>query len=303
MSSIEVKKVPYAGWPNCYLLTDGEVEVIATTDIGPRIIRCGFVNEPNLFAEFPDQVGKTGGDEWRIYGGHRLWHSPETKGRCYHPDNFPVDVNLLPNGFHLKQPMEPNTLIEKEIVVTLDPSTRRFTVTHHLTNRGNWPVTFAPWAISVMKAGGVGIVPQYRTPDEEGLLPNRYMALWPYTEMNDSRVAWGSRYILLTQDPQKTNPFKFGLSVPEGWAAYAVDGYLFLKEFEFDPAQNYPDNGVNVEFYTNHLFAEVESLGPLQTMEPGATATHTEKWTLFRNPGMVRTEKDVERSVAPLVQK
>ena len=30
-----------------------------------------------LFKEYDEQMGKTGGDEWRIYGGHRLWIAPE----------------------------------------------------------------------------------------------------------------------------------------------------------------------------------------------------------------------------------
>ena len=49
--------------------------MIATTDVGPRIIRFGFVGEENEFKEYEDTTGQVGGDEWRIYGGHRLWHA------------------------------------------------------------------------------------------------------------------------------------------------------------------------------------------------------------------------------------
>ncbi len=72
---VSVLKSAYKGWQNCYRMTNGQIELIATTDVGPRIIRFAFVGEDNIFGENPDQVGKTGGEEWRIYGGHRLWHA------------------------------------------------------------------------------------------------------------------------------------------------------------------------------------------------------------------------------------
>ncbi|GAJ16373.1 unnamed protein product, partial [marine sediment metagenome] len=54
---------------------------VVTTDVGPRIVRFGFVGDQNLFREFKQQQGKTGGDKWLIYGGHRFWHAPEEKLR------------------------------------------------------------------------------------------------------------------------------------------------------------------------------------------------------------------------------
>ena len=54
-----MEKTEYKGWPNCYRVTNGEIELIVTGDIGPRIIRFGFVGGQNLFKEFADQIGKT----------------------------------------------------------------------------------------------------------------------------------------------------------------------------------------------------------------------------------------------------
>ena len=297
--SIITKRIAYGGWDNCLLLTDGLVEAVVTADVGPRVVCCNFVGEPNLFYENPAEMGLTGGDVWRTYGGHRLWPSPETMSRCYYPDNLPIEAETLPNGIHLRQYIEPNNGIEKEITIILDEKTHEFTVAHHLTNRNNWPVTLAPWALSVMANGGVGIVPQFRKADAEGLLPNRWLALWPYTDMNDSRATWGAHYIMLAHDARKTNPIKFGLSVPEGWTAYANAGYLFLKRFSFDPKAVYPDGGMNVEIYADAQILELESLGPLQTVCPGAATTHTEVWSIFRIPGSICTEADVERLPFP----
>jgi len=76
---VQIVKTDYKGWPNCYRMTNGEIELIATQDVGPRIIRIGFVGADNIFGEMADQVGKTehgciretkGGTEHRIHFGY-----------------------------------------------------------------------------------------------------------------------------------------------------------------------------------------------------------------------------------------
>ncbi len=62
---VTMEKVKYGGWDNCVRLSNGEIELIVTTDVGPRVIRCGFIKGQNLFHEFPADLGKKGGDEWR----------------------------------------------------------------------------------------------------------------------------------------------------------------------------------------------------------------------------------------------
>ncbi len=302
MGTVSVEQITYGGWEDCYRITDGVVEVVAVATIGPRLIRLGYCDGPNLFAEFPEQLGQKNGSEWQIYGGHRLWHSPESKTRTYWPDNRKVEAIVKPNGLVLKQPTEGNAGIAKEIAIELDPNTHDFTLIHRLTNQGVWPVQFAPWALSVMQTGGTAIIPQFRVADPEGLLPNRYLSLWPYTDMNDSRVTWGGRFIMINQDTHQDNPFKIGISVPEGWAAYLNQGYLLLKRFAYSATDQYPDNGVNVEVYTNHRFLELETLGGIQTVPSGATVQHIETWQLNRRIGAIRTEQDVATEILPLVK-
>ena len=95
-AAVKVEKTAYAGWPNCYRITNGEVELIVTTDVGPRVIRYGFVGGQNLFKEFTAQLGNSGEKEWQIRGGHRLWVGPEDLTRTYALDNAPVQFEELP---------------------------------------------------------------------------------------------------------------------------------------------------------------------------------------------------------------
>jgi hypothetical protein len=275
-----MRRVAFGGWANCYRLAKDDLELIITGDVGPRIIRLGFVGQENEFAEFAEDMGQTGGAEWRLYGGHRFWHAPEDKARTYFPDNEPVTITEEGGTARVVQPVEAATGIQKELAITL-AGRGQVNVRHSLRNLGLWPVELAPWALSVMAPGGIGIVPQPTAAHPDGLLPNRTLALWPYTNMTDHRHHWGSRLILLRQDPLAQTPTKLGLSANDGWAAYLRGDHLFIKLFDYVEGATYPDRGCSVEIYTNSHMLELETLGPLQRLEPGGVIEHLEHWFLF----------------------
>jgi hypothetical protein len=285
MSNVSVETITYEPWGNALRLTNGSIELIASLDFGPRIIRFGYVGGQNLFLE--DQEGKhvnrnpaidrLGEGHWRIYGGHRLWTSPESEPRTTYPDNAAVEWKKLENGFVLSSPVENWTQMRKEISVRMNPATGEVTVDHLVENTGAWPVQFAPWALSVMAPGGTAIVPQVRR--QTGLLPNRIISLWPYSKMNDPRVTWGEKYIVVRQGDGET-PFKFGSSNEAGLAAYQLGEDLFIKRYQHVAGGTYPDFGVSFECYVCGDFLEVETLGELQTVQPGASAVHQELWSL-----------------------
>lgn len=293
---INVKKVEFAGWPNCYRIENGIVDLIVTSDVGPRIVRYGFVGGANEMCEVKEQQGNIGGDEWLIYGGHRLWHSPEGKPRSYFPDNFPVYVEILENGIKISQPVETTTGIKKDMEITLHPETSAVSIKHYLTNKGMWDVELAAWALTVMATGGTEIVPQYQL--DTDLLPNRMLSLWPYTNMNDHRVTWGKKYILLKQDPECKDAFKFGISNTDGWAAYANHGNLFIKKFTPVEGALYPDySGSSYETYTIDFMLEMETLSPLVILEPEGTLEHIENWQLFKDVPAPESDSDVDKHI------
>lgn len=295
-----IEKLSYAGWPSCYRLTDGRVELVTTSDVGPRIVRLGFVGEENLFGGMEEGLGLTGGDEWRIYVGHRFWHSPEAMPRSYYPDNGPIQVECEGEGtLCLIQPSEPTTFMQKTLGITL--ARDHVEVAHTLTNEGLWPVEAAPWALSVMAINSTAIIPQPQG-DPGALLPNRTLVLWPYADMTDPRVHWGRRFITLHQDPAIAQPIKLGLNAEDGWCACLVRETLFLKCFDYFVDALYPDNGCSVESYTNDRFLELETLGPLEYLEPGDSTTYVERWYLFEDVRCdLGDEEEIEGVLLPLV--
>ena len=293
-----MKIVEYGGWKQCARLTDGRIELIATLEVGPRIIRFGFDGGPNEFVEFAEDMGKTGGSEYRSYGGHRLWVSPEVAGRTDLPDNSPVRHEWDGENLTLTAPVEQATHLQREMQITLTDGGVR--IEHRVYNKGMFEVYCAPWCLSVMAPGGQAFFPQeaYR-PHSEQLLPARPMVLWAYTDMSDPRWTWGRRLIRLRQDATATTPQKVGALVTAGWAAYRNGDHVFVKCFPCE-AEEYPDFGCNFETYTNERMLELESLGPMQVILPGERATHVETWGLFEAVSLPDEDAPLEDELARL---
>jgi hypothetical protein len=140
----------FQGWPNCVSFSNEIIELVATTDIGPRIIRFGFIGEKNQFVELKETLGDTGGTEWKNYGGHRLWYAPEDPVRTYFPDNSPIKYENHEDFIRLSQPVEPTSGIQKEIDISLSIEDTRVKIIHRLINHSLWSLDLAPWAISVI---------------------------------------------------------------------------------------------------------------------------------------------------------
>lgn len=307
-----IERVEYAGWRHCCRLSDGRVEAIVTTDVGPRIIRYGAVGGANLLYEHPDHRGLSGGEEWRSYGGHRLWHAPEVAPRTYAPDNGPVKCELQVHGVRLTQPAEPSTGIEKQLELKLDAYRDGLQVVHRLTNRNLWAIELAPWAITQMAPGGTAVMPQeayaphpaVRDPQDTStapgsFLPARSLSLWPFTRLNDPRWSFLDRFILTRQDLAVAAPLKYGVSNRQGWAGYALEGEMLVKRFQYQEDGRYPDLGCSTEVWIDSSMLELETLGPLVSLQPGQTVEHRETWFYLRDVQV--TGAGLEAALRPLL--
>ncbi|MFM8394578.1 MAG: DUF4380 domain-containing protein, partial [Acidobacteriota bacterium] len=308
-AQVRVERAAFAGWPNCYRISNGRLELIATTDIGPRIMSIRLDGGPNLFYVREDFAGKSGGAEWRNYGGHRLWHAPEEKSRTYEADNDPIlpsQIEALPDGVRLTSEAGRSSGISKSIEIRMDPQRARVTVTHRLRNHGLWAVELAPWAISVMAPDGFAISPLPSRFHPDRLLPNRTLALWPYTDLRDDRYSLGTNMVMLRHRAgieAARERAKIGVANDDGWCAYARQGQLFIKRFRYVEGAVYPDRGSSVELFTNNRMLELETLAPLVKLAPGATVDYEERWELHANlPLRFGDEEQVRSLVLPLVK-
>jgi hypothetical protein len=303
-----IEKTSYAGWPNCYRMTNGTVELIVTGDVGPRIIRYGFVGGQNLFKEFKESLGKSGEPSWQSRGGHRLWVAPEVAENIspitYAVDNYPVQIDLRGNSLVATPPGEVDAGLQKQIEVRLAASGTGVEVIHRITNRNMWAVELAPWVLTVMAEGGVGITglpPRGTHP--QVLAPTNPLIIWAFTDLSDPRWIFTKKYIALRQDPKNATPMKIGLFNKDTWGAYYLNGELFLKRYTADPAKTYPDFGASYETFTNAEMLELETLGPLARLQPDQTVEHIETWTLHRGIQIDRyDDATLDKVLLPLLK-
>lgn len=307
---VTVDKIEHKGWKNALRIANADAEVIATLDVGPRIVSYRLKDGSNVFKEYTEQHGKSGESTWQIRGGHRLWVAPEDLERTYAPDNGPISYEIETDGsVRFVQP--PDAFgIKKTMAVKLAPSGSNVTVVHTIENAGKSEITIAPWALTVMSGGGIEIIPQpphaphpggsSDAKNADNFLPNLTLVLWPYFEFTDPRWTFGKDYILLRH--MQRGPTKIGLSNSRGWAAYLNNGTLFAKHFDWDKKANYPDRGVNYETFSNEDMVEMESLGPLTTLAPGGSTTHNERWMLKAGVEPIATDADAAARLGDLLK-
>ncbi len=301
-AAVKIEKIQYRGWPNCYRISNGEVDLIVTTNVGPRVIRYGFIGGQNLFKEFAEQMGKSGESTWQARGGHRLWMGPEDAVLTYALDNSPIQAQVKGDSIQLTGSIEKETGLQKQITVKLAAKGSGVEVLHRLTNKGARTRELAPWTLTMMAQGGIGFVsfpPRGTHPKD--LLPTNPLVMWAFTDFTDKRWQFTKKYVILRQDPKNSSPQKVGTFNKETAAGYLLGSDLFIKRASAQDPRKQPDFGCSYETFTNEQFLEMETLGPLNNVQPGGSVEHSEHWTLHKNIKISSwTDQEIDRVFLPL---
>ena len=288
---------------NIKIVSINNLKIGVATDIGPRILYLARKNRPpkNLFGIYPKMGMNTIEGFWKVYGGHRFWSAPEGKPRSYSIDDKPVEINIEKNSVTIYGNPEKENSIRKEIAIK--PFGKDGAqVVHRIQNIGRWPITLGCWALSLMEKEGFAVIPiKASKVDREGLLPDRHLAIWPYTSLEDKRLKLTDEHIFVMKNSKVEKPIKIGTMANPRWAAYVVDGMAFVKEFS-EMEGDYPDFGCSVEVYTNADMLEFETLSPLKTLDPSASMEHTEIWKILDTGVLEPKTDDVKNKLEVLLQ-
>lgn len=279
--------INYKNFGKCAKLSKGGKTMLITVDIGPRIIFYGFDNGENIFFEDIDDTINRDSDYiktnlkgkgiWHIYGGHRIWKSPEYED-SYYPDNSPVKVLELSNGVSFVSDTEITTGLQKILNIYMDDNGNA-TIDHIFLNQGKHTTPkIALWTLSVMDKGAKAEIPL--STKDTGLLANRNLVLWSYTDINDKRLSIQNDKITVSQSCDAETALKIGTYVDKQ-VKVNIKGMIFTKDFD-RKGGDYADFHCNVECYTNKHMLEIESLSNLQSLEIGQSLMHTEHWTLTK---------------------
>lgn len=287
----------YAGY-ECTKIENEVISLWVTNQVGPRVIGLELDPGTNLFAELPGaSLECPGVGDYQLRGGHRLWQAPEDPRLTYLPDDDPLLVRETPEWVSFTQPTEQRTGIEKSLRVMLPNQHGEAIVEHELKNNNSKTVLLAPWAITQLKPGGTAILPQNTaSSDQYGLLPNRQIALWPYTAADSDHITWGNKFILIHANMQE-GALKVGFPNPTGWLGYLLDEMFFIKQAQYYPEMEYYDLGSSSECYCNPAFLELETLGPITQLEPGESLSHRETWQVVGGVDVALTEGTISELI------
>jgi hypothetical protein len=267
-----MKRVDFHGI-ECVELANDRLSLLASISVGPRILHCATPTGENLFAVLPeDTLECPGAGEFHFYGGHRLWAAPEDPRTTYLPDDRAVRLEPLEDGLRLTDSPLASSPLRKTLEIRLTPGCARAVVRHTLTNQGAASLRLAPWAITQFAPGGVAILPQYGAgPNDSPVLPNRRIAIWPYTDLGSEAIRWRDQAILVHAGLRQ-GKLKLGYPNPAvGWVTGGET--LVVKRADYHPGADYFDLGSSSRCYCDHAFSSSKLSGPPCSWSRGAASS------------------------------
>jgi len=264
-----------------YEILNPLIKVFIARDFGPRILAFGFLEGVNIMAIVPNaKIPLAGEGVFSLRGGHRLWAAPETPERTYAADDLPPKIIETENGVDLLQDID-RTGIQKFWQVRMSPEEAQVTIQHKLTNAGETPAELAPWAVTMLRPGGVGLLPlRSGKEDQYRVWPDRQLVFWPYTNLNSPCLQIDNNAVRV-EAKLKDGALKVGAPNPAGWLAYSHRGILFIKRSAYQRGGKYTDRGASHQIYCDPGTLELETLGTLVTLDPGDCVDHLETWRLY----------------------
>ena len=279
-----LEQANFRGW-DAFYLRNGIVTLVASPDIGGRIMACDLGNYPFFFVD-PDLAGKlfsaqeNQGDgslaAWKNYGGDKTWPSPQgwDNDEQWHgpPDpvldsgRYTISEGGLIDGaatITMISPPDNRTGVQITRKITLHPGTTRIILDLSFRNIKDKPIRWSIWDVVQLNAarrladGSLTYEPGCTI--TAPLNPNSKF-------LNGFYVMFGEQ-----ENPQWRLDRNQGLVVADyaweigkigadacasdgqnGWIAFSntTQGYAFAERFPVYPGEEYPDSGSTVECWT-----------------------------------------------------
>jgi hypothetical protein len=294
LTGVSVERISYHDWPDCYLISNGQVEAVIVPAIG-RVMQLRLAGDAEgAFWEnrtLDGQLRDVASNDWINFGGDKCWPAPqalwiEHQGRDWPPPEAfgaqQVTASASDRGVVVKSPVDPGFGIQVVRHIELDagqPILRIATQYHKLSGSA---VRVGIWTITQMREPERVCV--LLSPDSRfaaGFI--RLMSAEPADLKIDGR--------LLSLRRHQRQHVKIGT---DGSSMAWVGANCVVRiDAEIRPGE-YPDGGCSTEVYTcpdPFQYVELETLGPLTTMNPGDRIEQTTVYTVMPRS---TTEPDAE---------
>ncbi len=264
-------------------ITTLKIRLVVTTALGPRIAFFGKRDGDNLLYWQQDDKGY---GDWRLRGGHRTWVTrpgADEAEDAYMPDNSPCQIETNDGAVVLTGAADPAFKIARGLrIEAVDDDT--FRVTGVVTNNGPMLYSGGIWGLTCTDPSGgkeYGIPlfqPNGVWEIARVLIPRKWAG--HTSRVDDPQIQSNDEYMIVRPRGVES---KRALMAEPGIIAltWPASGFSFVNRSPWNPAASYPA-GCNLAFYIGpgNFMVEMETMGPEQTIIPGATISNTETWKI-----------------------
>jgi hypothetical protein len=293
---VVIVRTNYHGWTNCIVMRSGGAEAVIVPAIG-RILQFGFAGEEGVFWENPaleGQLHPSRAATWLNFGGDKSWPAPEAEwpkpnGGWLPPaafDSTPVDAQVERDQVILTSPVDPDYGIRVVRRIYFGRAAGQLTVSTRYEKISGEPRKVAIWTITQLREP-VGVFSRVPLPLPGSARPDfdngfRLLSKSAPPDLKIVRDPAGAHGTLsLTRNPAA--PYKIGMrSTSLLWAGERT---MLKIDMHQRGEGEFPDGGSSAEIYTNPdplRYVELELLGQLSTLKPGAVIESANTYTLFR---------------------
>lgn len=281
---IQVTRVSYHGWQDCFRIRNGIVEATIVPAVG-RIMQFQFADGAPILWENGEWFGKLpdpASQQWQNFGGDKSWPSPQADwlkitGREWPPpaafDSMPDQAEVEGQAVVLISPVDTNFGIRERRRVELEPNSAvmRITTTYE-------KVQGAPMKV------GIGVITQLPSPERA------FMKLNPHSRFPQGykHMMFGAPHDIKVEDGLvslvrgQSDESQIG-SDSDSLVWVGAKDTLLIHSPHVKSA-DYPNDGCSAVIFTSkdpYAYVELETFEPLSLLKPGDYIERTNTYTLL----------------------
>lgn len=276
----------FRGWKDALLVGGGGVEAVVVPSVG-RIMDLRLAGDPaGPFWFLPELSGRAvdpAAGEWPNFGGDKTWPAPQSAWPARYPRAWPPPAvfdqtalvpTVLPDGagVQLESPVDAASGVKCVRTITPGPHRGQISVRTTYYKETGPPVELAVWVITQLQHPEL-----IATPANSGERP------WVALSENVTGAEVRDGLVLWSRDAAK--PQKLGTAARS--LVWVGKEQVLRIDFLLDSETGglFPDQGCSAEIYTNpdpKTYVELETLGPLVTLQTGDLTAATNVYTLSK---------------------
>jgi len=273
------------GYDGCVELSNNSISVILDPNCGGRILEYSLNGQNVIYtdSQYNGWTYKPGGKTIGPPGG-RFDIGPEMlvpKRLDLWLGRWTAEI-IGPRAARLTSVENTSTGVQLIREFRLDINSTHLSCTQTIRNISNSTKRYNHWSRTFAVGGGICLVPL----TEYSRFPQGYIIYGPgpvlnYRHKEHPNVIVRDGFLEVSGTPPQP---KFGIDSYAGWLGYITkSNLLFIKKFPVYTDRVYGEVAAYTIslWYFKEQMCELEPIGPLETIEPGKSASFTEEWWLF----------------------